>query len=146
MMGFECCWDQKLIEAVHLEHSLKSIESLSKERLKPLPYTLHFELVDPPGTAEWTTFVLFQALDIYSTVQGLKYDCVQEANPIYGPKPSESTLILTKVAIITPAAQYDLKRGNLSKKSMQSMNNVMFLVLFNNYHVLKKAKTHCSKR
>jgi len=83
---------------------------------------------------------------VYSTVEGTKYDCVKEANPIFGPKPKESTLIWTKVALITPAAQYDLKRGNLSKKSMQSMNNVMFLVLFNNYHVLKKAKTHCSKR
>ena len=146
MMGFECCWDQKLIEAVHLEHSLKSIESWSKENQKKSQYTLHFDLVDKPGPAEWTTFILFQALDVYSTVEGTKYDCVKEANPLFPDKPSTSSLIWTKVALITPAAQYDLKRGNLSKKSMQSMNNVMFLVLFNNYHVLKKAKTHCSKR
>jgi len=146
MMGFECCWDQKLIEAVHLEHSLKSIESWSKEKAKKLPYTLQFDLSDPPGPAEWTTFVLFQALDVYSTVQGTKYDCVKEANPIYGEKPSESRLIWTKVALITPAVEYDLKRGTLTKRSMRSMNNVMFLILYNNYSVINKAKTHCSKR
>ena len=110
MMGFECCWDQKLIEAVHLEHSLKSIESWSKEKAKKSQYTLHFELSDPPGTAEWATFILFQALDVYSTLQGLEYDCVIEANPIYGPKPSASRLILTKLGLITPAVQYYLKR------------------------------------
>jgi len=145
MMGFECCWDQKLIEAVHLEHSLKSIESWSKEKAKKSPYTLQFDLSDPPGPAEWTTFVLFQALDVYSTVQGTKYDCVKEANPIYGEKPSESRLIWTKVALITPAVEYDLKRGTLTKRSMRSMNNVMFLILYNNYYVINKAKTHCTK-
>ena len=122
------------------------IESLSKERTRPSPYTLQFDLSDPPGPAEWTTFVLFQALDIYSTVQGTKYNCVREANPIFGEKPSESRLIWTKVALITPAIQYDLKKGNLSKKGMQSMNNIMFLVLYNNYHVLNKAKKRCTRR
>ena len=57
--------------------------------------------------------ILFQALDIYSTVQGTKYDCVREANPIFGEKPSESRLIWTKVALITPAIQYDLKKGRI---------------------------------
>ena len=93
-----------------------------------------------------TTFILFQALDVYSTVEGTKYDCVKEANPIFGPKPKESQLIWTKVALLTPAVEYDLKHGNLTKRSMRSMNNVMFLVLYNNYYVINKAKTHCSKR
>jgi len=76
----------------------------------------------------------------------MKYDCVREANPIYGEKPSESRLIWTKVALITPAVEYDLKRGNLTKRSMQSMNNIMLLVLYNNYHVVNKAKRYCTKR
>ena len=114
--------------------------------MKPSQFTLQFDLVDRPGPAEWSTFILFQALDIYSTVQGLKYDCVKEANPIFGDTPSESSLIWTKVALITPAVQYDLKRGDLTKRSMQSMNNVMFLILFNNYHVINRAKKYCTKR
>ncbi len=81
-----------------------------------------------------------------TTVQGTKYDCVKEQNPIFGEKPSESRLIWTKVALLTPAVQYDLKRGNITKKSMRSMNNVMFLVLYNNYHVLNQAKRRCTKR
>ena len=146
MMGFECCWDQKLNEAVHLEHSLKSIESWSKVKAKRSPYTLQFDLSDPPGPAEWTTFVLFQALDVYSTVQGLKYNCIKEANPIFGKTPSESQLIWTKIALITPAVEYDLKQGNLTKRSLQTKNNIMFLVLYNNYYVINKAKNNCSKR
>ena len=146
MMGFECCWDQKLIEAVHLEHSLKSIESLLKERARPSPYTLQFDLVDRPTAGDWTIFILFQALDVYSTVEGTKYDCVREANPLFSDKPSTSSLIWTKVGLITPAVQYDLKRGNLTQRSIRSMNNVMFLVLFNNYYVLNKAKRNCTKR
>ena len=119
---------------------------MSKERARKSQYTLHFELVDTPTAADWTTFVLFQALDVWSTVEGTKYDCVNEQNPIFGEEPSESRLILTKGALITPAVQYDLKRGTLSKKSMQSMNNVMFFVLYNNYHVLNQAKRRCTKQ
>ncbi len=122
-----------------------SIQSKLKERQRPSPYTLQFELADPPGTAEWATFALFQALDVWTTVEGTKYNCVREANPIFGEKPSTNSLIWTKVALITPAVQYDLKRGTLSKKGLQSMNNIMFIVLYNNYHILNKAKRRCAK-
>jgi len=82
---------------------------------------------------------------VWTTREGTKYDCVREANPLFSDKPSTSSLIWTKVALITPAVQYDLKRGTLSKKGMQSMNNIMYIVLYNNFHILNKAKRYCTK-
>jgi hypothetical protein len=146
MMGFECCWDQKLIEAVHLEHSLKSIESWSKEKAKRSQYTLHLELVDPPTSRDWTAFVAIQLLDIYTTHRGLKYDCVRELNPIIGERPTIPRMIAIKTTLLIPAIEHDRKNNRLTQNNIRSVNGFMTLVVLSNLDVMNRAKKYCIKK
>ena len=146
MMGWTCCYRKELINYVQTEHSWKSIESKLKENPKRFEYTHQWELVDYPTNFDWTLFVTLQLLDIYTTYRGLQYDCVEEANPIFGRRPTVSDMALTKFAVLTPAIQYDKKNGNLNKRTIRSTNAFMAIVIGNNYNVIHKADRLCQKR
>ena len=146
MMGWTCCYRKELIDYVHQEHSQKLIESSLKVSQRRFEYTHHWELSDPPSNLDWTIFVFLQVADIWSTYSGLKYDCVEEANPIFGRRPSITDMTLTKVAVLTPAIQYDRRNGNLNKRTIRSTNAFMALVIGNNINVLDEAKKSCVKR
>ena len=51
----------------------------------------------------------------------------------------------TKVAVLVPAFQIDINRGELTRKSMRSVNTIMSLVVMNNYEVWQKAEKYCEK-
>ncbi len=143
MRGWTCCYRNELINAVQIEHLEKSIEYSSKANLRKLEFSPHF---DEPSKGQWTLFYTLQILDIYTTYRGLKYDCVKELNPIVGEQPSVKRMFFTKVALLTPAMQYDMKNDNLSEKSFNQMNFMMGIVVASNYDVLQGAKKYCNKR
>tara|TARA_B100000287_G_scaffold113968_1_gene106116 strand:+ start:145 stop:432 length:288 start_codon:yes stop_codon:yes gene_type:complete len=93
-----------------------------------------------------TTFVAFQLADIYTTYKGLQYECVREMNPFVGETPSVNRMFLTKIAILTPAIQYDLEKGNLTPRMMNEINFLMALVIINNHKVTNNASKNCKKR
>ena len=105
-------------------------------------YTLH----EPISNAQWATFVAFQLADIYTTYKGLQYQCVKEVNPFLGETPSVNRMFLTKVAILTPAIQYDLKKGNITPRMINDINFLMTMVIYNNYRVYRRAEKNCQKR
>ena len=145
MMGFECCWDQKHIEAVKKEHSLKSIEFLLKENPRKSQYILP-SLIEPISTTQWITFTTLQLADIYTTYRGLKYNCVKELNPITGENPSVPKMFFVKTAVLWPAIQSDAKGQTLDSNAINSINFLMSMVVANNYNVWRGAERNCSKR
>ena len=145
MMGWTCCYRKELISAVQMEASQKSIGYLSKANQRRFEYIHRYDLVDPPTKADWSLFVLLQFADVYTTSRGLKYKCVKEINPFIGDRPSRKDMIYTKVAVLTPAFQIDINRGELTRKSMRSVNTIMSLVILNNYEVMQKAERYCEK-
>ena len=76
----------------------------------------------------------------------MKYDCVRELNPIIGQKPTPAKMFAIKTAIMIPAIEYDLKRNQLTKKSIRSVNGFMAIVVANNHNVMNKAKRYCTKK
>ena len=142
MMGWTCCYHPSLVKQVQKEHLEKSIAS----QLKARPNQLQFTLTDPITNAQVATFVAFQLADIYPTYKGLQYDCVRELNPIVGERPSVGRMFATKVAILTPAFQYDYENGNLTPRVMNELNFLMALVILNNHQVTNKASKNCLKR
>ena len=52
-------------------------------------------------TTEELNFYLIHALDVYSTVKGLKWDCIYEQNPLLPNNPSTAGLIAFKVGILS---------------------------------------------
>ena len=115
-------------------------------RENPRRYAYIPPLQEPISNTQIYTFVFLQLADIYTTYKGLQYDCVYEANPLLGEKPSVGKMFATKVAILTPAFQYDLEKGNLTPKILNEMNTLMTLVIFNNTVVTNRAKRNCQKR
>tara|TARA_B100000212_G_scaffold337113_1_gene311461 strand:+ start:797 stop:1075 length:279 start_codon:yes stop_codon:yes gene_type:complete len=91
-------------------------------------------------------FVFLQFADIYTTYRGLQYDCVEEANPLFGRRPTVSDMTFTKFAVLTPAIQYDKKNGNLNKSTIRSTNALMAFVVGNNLNVINRADRLCQKR
>ena len=117
-----------------------------KERKNRSPYTPRWELIDPPSNLDWTIFYTLQFLDVATTVKGLTYDCVTEANPIFGENPSVDKLIFYKIGLLTPAIEYDRRHGQLNQASIQGTNTFMLLVIANNLNVIQKASNRCEKR
>ena len=145
MMGFECCWDPKHIEAVKREHFLKSIESLLKENPRKSQFIAP-SLIEPISTKQWITFTTLQLADIYTTYRGLKYNCVYEMNPIVGERPSVSKMFFVKTAVLWPAIQSDIKRQTFESEDINNINMIMALVVGSNYNVWRGAERNCSKR
>ena len=52
-------------------------------------------------TTEELNFYLIHALDVYSTVKGLEWDCIYEQNPLLPNNPSTAGLIAFKVGILS---------------------------------------------
>ena len=113
---------------------------------KRFEYSHRWELIEPPSNRDWSLFVFLQFADIWSTYHGLKYECVEEANPIFGKDPSVETLFFYKFAVLTPALDYDRRTGDLNKASIQGTNTFMMMVLANNLNVKQRAKRICQKR
>jgi len=143
MMGFECCWDQKLIEAVKTEHSLKSIESLLKENPRKLQYTHQPDI----SKQIWFTWYLVNVLDVYSTIQGLKYSCITEANPTLPKVPHRDHLIIHKTLLLSTVFNPYINYWGDTQINM--LNFSIGLAVINNTKLTNEAKNNpntCSKR
>ena len=142
MRGWTCCYRQELLDSVRQEH----LEKLTGYSLRENPKRLQFTLVEPISNTQWATFVALQLADIYTTHQGLQYQCVKEINPLIGENPSVHAMFYTKWIILQPAIKYDLNNGNLDQKVLSEINFFMSLVILNNYNVWKKGEKNCPKR
>ena len=117
-----------------------------KENPRKSQYIPQFELSDPPNNLDWSIFITLQLLDVWTTHRALKYDCIKEANPILGERPSIGRMVATKAVIITPSLQYDIKSDNLKREDFRLINRVMGLVVVHNYNLGSKAHQKCNKR
>ena len=142
MMGWTCCWAKQHIDSVHLEHSLKLIESQSRANLNQLQFTPS----ELPNTFDWTLFYTLQLADIYTTYRGLKYDCVKELNPLVGESPSVGKMFAVKTAILLPAIEIDRREDRLTSDTFDWMNILMSVVVVNNVQQISNAKKYCNKR
>ena len=135
MMGFECCWDQKHIEAVQKEHSLKLIGLKLKENQKKLP---SIPLFEPDKTDIYVWYIL-NALDVYTTYDGLRSsDDIMELNPLLGERPSLSRILAFKYI-----ANYYIDPHQLNyddPRLLKELNLVLSLVVLNNRYVKNTIK------
>ena len=118
------------------------IESQSRVNLNQLQFTLS----ELPSTFDWTLFYTLQLADIYTTYRGLKYDCIEELNPLVGESPSVGKMFAVKTAILLPAIETDRRNNELSSDTFEWMNVLMSVVVANNVQQISQAKKYCNKR
>ena len=138
-----------MVKLPETEYNFEQIEKDSKLIEKAIGARrkrFRFDFQEPVEKSHVITFVVLQMADVYTTYRGLKYDCVYETNPILGKNPNVQSMLLTKAIVLTPALKLDYDKGKLTPKIMSEMNFLMYLVIANNYDVLREAKKYCVKK
>ena len=98
----------------------------------------------PPSRSQYITFWTMQALDVYTTYRGLKYDCVREGNPLLGDRPGIGHMVTHKTVFLYPF--YTLPKDLVDRETMQWVNGFGTVVIINNYEVWNRAHKQCTRR
>lgn len=133
--GHNCCYSQAVIDQVNqptYEHQPNIILNLPP-------------LKEPASALTWTVFTTLQLLDIYSTVEAVKYDCIEEMNPLLSKKPNVGEVMLLKALVLAPAFYIQKKYYVVSDKDLGEANYFMATIVASNFHVWDEAKTRCNK-
>ena len=86
-----------------------------------------------------------QIADVATTVEGMKWDCVYEANPLLPNIPHRDRLILHKLLFLSPLDtmyEFDL----LTYEEMVFPFIFTTYVVYNNLKVIDRAEKRCQKR
>ena len=127
-------WDWEQIQA--------DAELIKNSETNILP---DLEWHDTATNGQWIAFYTIQALDIYSTHRGLKYDCIKEGNPLLPEVPSIGRMVTHKTVFLSP---YWLLQNEeiFTKRDINVVNTLGATVVYNNFRLLDKAKRRCIKR
>ena len=82
---------------------------------------------EPPTKNQIIFFWTLNALDVYTSYEGLKNPSIYEANPLLGKDPSLEKLILYKAVIGGVLSKHG------SKKYIRSVNVILTFTIINNY-------------
>ena len=91
------------------------------------------------------TFWVLQALDVYTTNEGMKWDCVTEVNPLLPEVPHLDRILLHKFVFLTPFYQLE-KEKLISNQEMWFPLVFSAYVVHNNFKVINRAERLCSRR
>jgi len=86
---------------------------------------------EPPTRNQIIFFWTINALDVYTTYEGLKKPNVYEKNPLLGDKPHLDNLLIQKAIIAGFISQ------NSSKNYITTMNVGLTYAVINNYNIIK---------
>ena len=86
---------------------------------------------EPPTKNQIIFFWTLNALDVYTTYEGLKNPSIYEANPLLGNKPNLDNLLIQKAIV----AGFISKNSN--KNYITFMNIGLTLAVINNYNIAK---------
>ena len=86
---------------------------------------------EPPTKNQMIIFWTLNALDVYTTYNGVKKPNVHELNPILPKKPELEELLLQKTIVAGFFSQ------NSSKNYMRFLNISLTLVVIHNYEIMK---------
>jgi len=94
------------------------------------------------NTMFWTT----QALDVWTTYKGVKYDCVFEKNPLLRDAPDMFDMVSLKFGVVW--AMDTLFEDNTNYRTSWKLATGIStgLVAANSYRIYKSAKRRCDKR
>ena len=100
---------------------------------------------EPVDKWMWVLFWSIQLADIYSTHEGVKYDCIQEANPLLPEIPTIAEMAVLKGVVLLPtygAIGYE----NITRGELIAPLVLGAFVVDNNLKLTRKAKKRCNLR
>jgi hypothetical protein len=116
---------------------------LLKENPRKLQYTHQSNL----DKEIWFAWYLVNVLDVYSTLQGLKYSCVVESNPTLPKVPHRDHLIIHKALLLSTVFNPGVEAWSDTDINMLSLT--IGLAVINNTKIADNVKNNpdtCPKR
>jgi len=142
LAGHHCCYSNEVIESVKLKH----IKYQAPEHIFKVPiYVPQNYWEEPVDRWMWALFWGIHLADIYSTHEGVKWDCIQEANPLLPDVPTIAEMATLKGVLLLPtygAIGYkNITRGELIAPLLLGG-----FVVHNNTKLTNRAEKRCNLR
>jgi hypothetical protein len=96
-----------------------------------------FDFNEPISKTHWTIFWTLQALDVYTTYEGLKCEGVREMNPFFGKHPALPRILITKAIFLSPIVYLD-DNYEVRNKHLIGVTGMQGLGVVNNFSVINK--------
>jgi hypothetical protein len=136
--------------APYSEETIKQAVGLPKYQPPKLKYDIPLYVPqsyweEPVDKWMWVFFWTLQLADIYSTQQGLKYDCIKEANPLLPEVPTIAEMATLKSVVLLPsygAIGYE----NITRGELIAPLLLGGFVVHNNLKLTRKAEKRCNLR
>ena len=109
-----------------------------------MTFTL-YDVSDPANDSVKILFYTLHAADVWSTIKGMKYDCVVEQNPLLPRVPHRDRLLLHKAIFLSPF-EILFTEDAISNREMIFPITVASWVVYSNLEVIESAKQNCNKR
>ena len=142
LAGHHCCYSDKVIEQVLYNNQTYYIPEYKLDVSMYVPQSYWEE---PADRWMWVLFWGIQLADIYSTHEGVKWDCIQEANPLLPNIPTIAEMAVLKGAVLLPtygAIGYE----NITRGELLGPMLVGGFVVDNNIKLTNKAENRCNPR
>ena len=148
-LGWHAPYSDRTIE--YVEEIAKHQELIKHKNLRynhdfKFEYNIAETILDEPAHPwMWATLITLQLADIHSTHEGVKYDCIKEANPLLPSIPTIGEMAVFKVAIMAPAYN-SVGFDNITNRDLFFPIVLSAGVVASNYNIVGKAKHRCSLR
>lgn len=140
--------EHAIIAGFHAPYNQQTIDSVYNKRIQnikePVLPQFEFTVREPASDAHWALFWTLQVLDVVTTNEGMKYDCVTEANPLLPNRPSLIRVILHKAIFLQPLVALD---NNLEFTDRELLTATLITggVVASNLRTINVAKGRCTK-
>ena len=141
LTGYHVPFSNQTVQYVQDKHA-KPLVSKTIQRSLTYKYSVWQE---PADDWMWAVFWTLQAADIWSTHQGMKWDCVQEANPLLPSVPSIMEMTTLKGLVLLPAYEA-IGYENITRAEMVFPILLTAGVVASNIDITNKASELCNRR
>lgn len=142
LAGHHCCYSDEVVDQVLTKNQTFQIPKYKFDVPMYVPQNYWEEPVD---RWMWALFWGIHIADIYSTHEGVKYDCIEEANPLLPNIPTIAEMATLKGVILLPtygAIGYE----NITRGELLAPMLLGGFVVHNNIKLTNKAENRCNLR
>lgn len=125
-IGWLCCYNNSLVARAKTDLAIQQIGVQYQTEQNQI----YYKFMPDTDRTDWILFYTIQALDVHSSIQGLKYSCITEANPFLPPVPHRDHLMLHKVALMF----------TIFKPEYWDIREINMLSMFTSYVVIENRR------
>ena len=132
------------------DETVKQVVSYPKVNIPEFEYNVPMYVPqsyweEPADRWMWVMFWGIQLADIYSTHEGIKYDCIKEANPLLPSVPTIAEMATLKGVVLLPTYGA-IGYNNITRGELVAPLLLGGFIVHNNMRLTDKAKERCNLR